>query len=527
MKKLIVLASLFLITSLLVSQSPFKVDKVTIFTDANAYIHKSGTVSTENGTYEISGDNLPVARFGTLEITDNENTLLHVISSVKPPEVENKSTNATNSKMLLSQNKGISLEIETDTQVILGELIDVYTDHLILKTEKTGKVVMVKIEDINSFTFNSEPTFLKTQTNQNKVNIQLGVRGQDNNKYTVLNLHFSSDGQKDLSLKYLQKGLSWSPMYTLRLVNEKKAGLILQAEIINDAEDLNVTDIHLVLGTPNFKYDEYLTDLIDYNNILDPYFESTHPGSTRNLYLAEYKIPLISRDETISGSKKKEDEQQHDFYIHKLNYISLKKNSRGLFKILDTEVAYRHIFECDLISLDYQNNRNRRNEDDVQNTIYHSILIDNNSDVMFGRGSVLVVDGAQESELPLAQNTLEYIPPRSEGIIKITENHEIQISHKEKIIARSTNKIEFWGRDYFEAKIEGTVTVKNLKSENIEILIRNILHGKLDNIGTKGEIVYQRQPLYSPNYKSKVKWTLQLKPGEEKELIYQYRVLVN
>ena len=60
-------------------------------------------------------------------------------------------------------------------------------------------------------------------------------------------------------------------MYTLRLLNEKKAELLLQAEIINDAEDLMNTDIDLVLGTPKFKFDMYLTDLLDYKNILDPF----------------------------------------------------------------------------------------------------------------------------------------------------------------------------------------------------------------------------------------------------------------
>ena len=147
--------------------------------------------------------------------------------------------------------------------------------------------------------------------------------------------------------------------------------MILQGEIINDAEDLDLTDIDLVLGTPNFKYNMYLTDLLDYNHILNPFYENQNPAYANRQYAAEYAIPLISKDETVSGYQQEEDGQQHDFYIHKLHNISLKKNSRGLFKILDIEVAYRHIYECDLIALKDPNNNYNQNNKEPENKVYH------------------------------------------------------------------------------------------------------------------------------------------------------------
>lgn len=521
-KKSTFLLILAMIANLTFAQSTLNVDKVIIFTDANSYFQKSGTIETENGLFELSGVELPAARFGTLEITDIDNTILNITSSIKPKKLEKEPYNVKNAQDLLNQNKGIKLEIKTEYKVISGELLEVFPEYIVVKTDK---IMMIKTVDIQSFSFDSEPTFLKTPK-QKESKVQLGMHGNDYNKDATITIHFSSEGTKNLNLKYLQKGLSWSPMYTLRLLNEKKAKLLLQAEVINDAEDLDITDIDLVLGTPNFKYDMYLTDLLDYNNILDPFYETKNPRNSRSLYFAEYAIPLIAPDQTVSGSQREDDKQQHDFYIHKLHDISLKKNSRGLFKILDIEVAYRHIYECDLIELEYQNSNYSRKNKGPKNIVYHSILIENNTDVLFGQGSVLVIDGAEDMELPLAQNKLEYIPPKSEGIIKVTENPEIEIAHKERIIARSQDKVEFWGRSYFRTTIEGSVEVKNLKSESIEILVRNFINGELINIGTNGEIVYQKQPVYSPNYESKVKWTLHLKSGEEQEIKYQYKVLV-
>ena len=40
--------------------------------------------------------------------------------------------------------------------------------------------------------------------------------GNDYNKDVTITIHFSSGGEKKLNLKYLQKGISWSPMYTFK-----------------------------------------------------------------------------------------------------------------------------------------------------------------------------------------------------------------------------------------------------------------------------------------------------------------------
>ncbi len=179
-----------------------------------------------------------------------------------------------------------------------------------------------------------------------------------------------------------------------------------------------------------------------------------------------------------------------------------------------------------MIELKYENYNYRRNDDALKNIVYHSLLIENNSGAMFGEGSVFVIDGTDDMELPMAQNKLEYIPPMAEGTIKLTENHEIEISHKETITNKSASRFDFWGRSYYKATIKGSVKIKNRKSENIEIAIRNFINGEVINVGSNGEILYQKQPVYSPNSESKVKWTLNLKPGEEKEITYSYWVFI-
>jgi IMP dehydrogenase len=216
-----------MILNMVNAQSPLTVDKVSIFTDGNSYFQKSGTIVTKNKFYSLGGQDLPIARYGTLMITDKENSLLNITSCIRPIQTDTMAYNVSNANGLLSLNLGMNVEIMTDQKTINGKLLQVFPNYVVLKTNKT---IMIKTSDIQSFTFDSEPKY-QISAKQKNVEVPLGQRGKDYSKYTSMKLEFSSDGEKSINLKYLQKGLSWSPVYTLSLLNKKKAKLVLQAEI--------------------------------------------------------------------------------------------------------------------------------------------------------------------------------------------------------------------------------------------------------------------------------------------------------
>jgi len=48
-------------------------------------------------------------------------------------------------------------------------------------------------------------------------------------------------------MAYLQKGITWIPEYTLKVLDEKTAELTLRGTLVNEAEDLIHSDVHLVV----------------------------------------------------------------------------------------------------------------------------------------------------------------------------------------------------------------------------------------------------------------------------------------
>ena len=62
-------------------------------------------------------------------------------------------------------------------------------------------------------------------------------------------------------MAYVRKGITWIPEYTLKVVDEESAELTLRGTVVNEAEDLIHSDIHLVVGVPHFVHTEYMAPI--------------------------------------------------------------------------------------------------------------------------------------------------------------------------------------------------------------------------------------------------------------------------
>ena len=503
-------------TLILFSQNGIETKKLVIFTDGNSYVVKEGMINTQNKYFVLEKDQLPIPRYGTLFIKDADNSLKYVSSNI---EKELNGVESNNIITILTKNIGKNLEIQTESELISGKLANVFPGYIIINSDKE---TIIKIDNILSFKFleaiiissnNDKPITTKKYDNY-------GREIKNDNIKSKVKLHFDSEGQKSIHMSYLQKGVSWNPNYRLNLNSKNKALLSLQAEIINDIEEFKETEIELVVGKPNFKYHEYLTDLIDFNNTLNPYYEK--PQNNNNYYNSGTLL-----DEVVITNNNQKQTKFHDFQVHKLTKISLDKNSRAIFNIFEKKVPYKHIYECELKPQNFNNSYHNNRNNEEANIVYHSIQIENTTNSLLSKGSVFIFEDTNSSNRPIAQSKMAFIPEEAQGTIKLTENNEIEINRNEKITKRQEEEIEFWGRDYYKAHIEGTIKIVNYNKQKIELHINSEINGELKGINQQLEIISQKQPFHSPNYQSKVKWKIFLEAGETKEIKYNYEVFVD
>ena len=517
MIRMLLLIISLVIVSVSYGQQSIEVQKISIFTDGNSYVQKSGKIKVIDKQYVLENEELPIARYGTLDISCSDHTLKSISSNLKPSELV---TPVTHLRQLLLNNIDKTVSIITDKGVYTGSITKVLQNYLVLDEEQSN---IIKLSNIESFKFaeklNTEVKKMPTKSTSKSYDPYGKPSTTNDNSDARVTLHFSESGNKEIELSYLQKGISWNPNYSIELIDKSKAKLTLQAEIINDIEDLHNAEIDLIVGQANFQYDNYLTDLIDFNNKLDPYYEN--PNKKNGHYNA------ASLSALVVTSNRKTDTKYHDFQAHKLHEINIDKNARAIVKIYQVEIPYKHIYECTLTTEKNNNSYNSRNKDEDINAVYHSLLIDNRSNVLIGRGAVLVLDTQKGYKMPIAQSKVNFIPVNSQGTVRLTQNHEIEVSSNQKILMREKEEVEFWGRDYYQAIMEGTVIVANYNQHPVELHIESEIKGELKADNKYMQLLNQKQGFKNPNAVNTVQWKLQLKAGETREVKYQYEVYID
>lgn len=493
------------------AQSRLKTKSITVFKNGQSFIVKEGNVKTTNNIYSLT--EVPNALFGTLWFNSSTSKINQVTSQLD--SLNNTiETEASSFSMLLSANKGKQVTITTSEQKVYNGIIETFNNNnedpnnspiLILKSN--NKWFSIDPKTIIDIEFTSQPeTIARIEQKQEK---------------PVVNIQFANTGTQNLEMMYLQDGLSWVPTYLLELISDKKAKIKLQAELKNNTEDINDTDISLVVGVPNFMFANQAAVLTSFDER-----ESTRYSSSSNL---NYLTNQIVGSVTYSEKRSNNDEVNNadavgDFYFYPIKQVNIKKNGRGTFPLFETEITIKHVYECILDKKEEQRNKPRYSFDPTMSDVYHTIIIDNNTKQPFTTGSVLVYD--KESGQPLTEDILKYTANGQSSSIKITTTPDIKVTEQEKIIesVEEEKKVRRYNQTYTLNTIEAEVVITNSKNEDIELLVKKTLDGKIQ----KSTIKYSDRQM--PNEDSDninpidyLDFNIKIKAGETYKFTYTYK----
>ncbi|MDA1141175.1 MAG: hypothetical protein O3B01_21630 [Planctomycetota bacterium] len=105
--------------------------------------------------------------------------------------------------------------------------------------------VLLPVSQIRTLMIPQMKTTLARKVTNTMRSKRLTIRMADANK------------EHELTIMYFRPGLRWIPTYRVNLAEDpevKKAGVSLQAEILNEAEDLKGVPIDIVVGVPHFRF---------------------------------------------------------------------------------------------------------------------------------------------------------------------------------------------------------------------------------------------------------------------------------
>jgi hypothetical protein len=340
-----------------------------------------------------------------------------------------------------------------------------------------------------------------------------------------------------LTLFYFRPGIRWIPAYRLGGTWEGEATLALQAEVINDAEDLAGVPLHLVVGVPNFRFRDVVSPLVLEGALLgamgagaaDPQLAAQLMSQNvfSNRFVAEEASPRATGG-AMDLAPELAGAGVQDLFVYEAQPVRLPRGARATVPLWRAEVPVRHLYTLDVkAERDAQGNLARsssrrpieRREAPghlARNDVWHQLELENGATAPWTTGAALLLQGAK----PVAQEILGYTAPGATALLPITVATDLRAEAVEVEVDREPNAIRWAGYTWAEVTVEGTIEAHSFRSEVSRMRIRAALTGTAEE--AEGGTLQVRSGAGGVNPESLLTWSFDLPAGETRTLTYRY-----
>lgn len=408
-------------------------------------------------------------------------------------------------------------------------LTDVTGTHFVLRTKEGD--VLVPISDIRRLTVEDMRTVLPHK-------LQITERTKR------LTFRFGEAGQRrELVIAYFRPGVRWIPTYRINLTTNPKqhkiAEISLQAELLNEAENLVDAPVDIVVGVPNFRFRTLPSPLILEQTLRNTLQQAAPQlmGQTNALSNAmfsqragEFHRPAAqAAPDAGAGGVELPAEltaaSTQDLFVYHLPKQTIGNGERAAVPIFQAETPYRdvHTWSVHIARHDIAAAPSGAGVKSplvlAENEVWRQVELVNNTNLPWTTGAAMIMQGQQ----PLAQELLTYTPPKSSTRVPVTVAIDVRGDFSEQETGRELKSLSWNGHEYAKIGQRATVRLRNYKSEPVEMEITVRFGGKAVESSDQGQISlapynaddwqqYRGDP--AVNNSSTVRWTTTVKPGE-------------
>jgi hypothetical protein len=442
-----------------------------------------------------------------------------------------------------------ALSVNTEKVIVFKDGYCMFIKSVQGTTDSAGSAIIEKVPAamvLGSFWLIPKEGQSATVTARQKV--IPGRTAQDADKSLLLEFGSEAANTKvDQTLIYFGPGIRWIPTYRVGIGDNENADIVMQAEILNEAEDLSEVAVNLVVGVPNFRFKDVVSPLSLEARLTNP-LQAAAPQlmsqSMSNVALMSQQrlgyvydsgeeesrpsgagVPAVPSELATGGSQ--------DLFVYKIPSLSLDRGERAAIPLVSVKAPFRHIYTWDV-------RLTRSGAEAVsgggkhsspvklsKNEVWHQIESENTSDVPWTTGAALVMD----DYLPIAQELLTYTAIGDKNRLPLTVAVDIRGEYEEEEIGRDMRAGRFDGHEYVKLSKKGTLRVTNYKKESADLLIKCQFGGNATKASDEGEIkITDFSSGDWQNFRgssaltghSTIEWELTLEPGETKEVTCEY-----
>jgi hypothetical protein len=350
---------------------------------------------------------------------------------------------------------------------------------------------------------------------------------------------------KKLTISYLAQGITWAPSYIVDISDGDKARISAKAVVINEVCDLDDVTIQLVTGVPHLRFADVVSP-VAWRQGVAWFLQSLARAQSGQERMGGVMGQIVGGYGGYGGGggyggfigtgeapvmpeygAPKEGQAAEDLFLYPVNNVQLKKSESGYYPLFTETVPFKHIYLWEIA--DYVNeeeryyyDRRRREKREREEDVWHCLRMKNNTKVPWTTAPAETV----KEGLILGQDTLKYTPQKSKAMLRITKAVSVKAEQTELETARKREAKRFYN-DYFDLiTVDGKLSVNNLQQKAITLEITKTLSGEVKASEPKAAIEKQARGLRRMNGIVNLAWTIELDPGERKDLSYKYEVYV-
>lgn len=460
---------------------------------------KSGEVLIENPGY---------ASLGSIWLNTSKGAHLENAVSMVLKKAGSRPVNSLDEVLAANIEKNVTLETlsqtTNQTSIVKGRLLSADGGIVVIEGEN-DRMALTK-SSILRIVSSDHGLVFRVPTEEQKRVIKARVKG---------------DGS--LYLVSMQHGMTWAPSYQFALNDDKTATLLAKATILNDLGKLEDITVNLVTGFPNVRY----------INILDPFTSGANLdqfiGSMgEQLRMGFEKADSLTQNALGSGGGgfgapsapvASPGDLIEDLFFYRKSGISLDPGERGYYELFQAKTEYQSIYSAS-IPIDSTLGRSQQPENRIE--VWHTLKFKNSATQPLTTAPVTI---SKQGET-LGQDLLNYTSTGAETTIKVTKALDVVVEANEEEKDRERKVLVQEGRSsYDRALVETTIEVRNLKSKPVTIEINKMIIGEVSK-AEEATVKKLAEGLKQLNPVSNLSWTFELKPGESKKLLFQYKVFV-
>lgn len=338
-------------------------------------------------------------------------------------------------------------------------------------------------------------------------------------------------GGGSVSAYYLAKGMTWVPSYLMDISQAQKGRLTAKACIINDIEDLKGASVELVTGFPYLEFSEIISPLAKKEDLAG-FLNALSGGASQGRYRRESGAMMqqVMANMAYSGETMAMPDYgaaaagatAEDLFFYPLENVTLARGAVGYYPLFTQEVPYEHIYEWDIPDYMDDDEHYRRSDDPSPQIVWHSLRLTNGTGMPWTTAPAMTMEDGRL----LGQAMLNYTPAGGQTMLKITQALGIKAEELELEVDRQVDAMRAHGWTYDLVTVSGTLAMRSHMDKAIKIKVTKLVTGQVSEHTPAADVQKLAAGLQRVNPRSRLTWEIEVKPGENVEITYQYKVYV-